>query len=314
MKTAFAPRASAILYSLLTSRADRRPFLVPANICPVVLLTFIKANRPFDLVDISRETLHMDLDVAESHLKTGRYGGLLYAHTYGDESTPSAFFAHVIQRDTSTLIIDDRCLCRPEIDANPARGAHVSLYSTGYAKIVDLGFGGYAYCADPVPYQSAHLPYDALARNALEQTYKQTVLRQQEYRYRDSNWLETDRPLPTWEEYMRQISDALLRSLAHRQAINKVYHHRLPAEITLPAAYQTWRFNILVHDKHRILQALFAAGLFASSHYASLVGIFASGDCPQAKKLSTQVINLFNDHHYTQEMAEEACRIILKSL
>jgi hypothetical protein len=60
-----APRASAILYNLLKSQDNTDPWLLPANICPIVPLTFFKAGVPFELVDISAENLHMDLEQAE---------------------------------------------------------------------------------------------------------------------------------------------------------------------------------------------------------------------------------------------------------
>jgi hypothetical protein len=54
MKLIQAPRASAILYNLLVGRADSRPWLLPANICPIVPITFLKAQVPFEFVDISQ--------------------------------------------------------------------------------------------------------------------------------------------------------------------------------------------------------------------------------------------------------------------
>ncbi len=88
-----APRASAILYNLLVRRADSRPWLLPANICPIVPITFLKARVPFEFVDISPATLHMDLMQAEERIKKRKFGGLLYAHTYGELSTPLDFFS-----------------------------------------------------------------------------------------------------------------------------------------------------------------------------------------------------------------------------
>ena len=76
-----APRASAILYHLLVSQEEKHPWLLPANICPIVPITFLKARIPFEFVDISAETLHMDLEQVEDSIKTRKYGGLLYAHT-----------------------------------------------------------------------------------------------------------------------------------------------------------------------------------------------------------------------------------------
>ena len=69
METVIAPRASTILYDLLVSMRDRRTFLLPANICSIVPLTFLKAGTPFEFVDISPETLHMDLEQVQTSLR-----------------------------------------------------------------------------------------------------------------------------------------------------------------------------------------------------------------------------------------------------
>ena len=110
-----APRASAILYNLLAGRVDSRPWLLPANICPIVPITFLKARVPFEFVDISSTTLHMDLEQAEGRIKSGKFGGLLYAHTYGELSTPLEFFSEIKTLDPDLLILDDRCLCVPDL-------------------------------------------------------------------------------------------------------------------------------------------------------------------------------------------------------
>lgn len=309
-----APRASAILYNLIKSRFDTRPWLLPANICPIVPITFLKANVSFKLVDISAQTLHMDLEQAEAQIRTRRFGGLLYAHTYGEASTPNDFFHQIKSEDESILIVDDRCLCRPEVQPDAENLADVQLYSTGYAKILDLGLGGFAFVSEGVPYRSVHLPFDPLAQDRIEGQYKQAIRDATAFAYEDCNWLQTDAVLPTWEEYRRQIEDGLTFSMSHRSKLNRIYASRIPQELQLPDAYQNWRFNIRVENKAQMLKAIFEAGLFASSHYASLAGIMVEGRCPQAEALHNAVINLFNDHHFDEAKAERACEVILENL
>ena len=115
-----APRASAILYNLLSSQASSRPWLLPANICPIVPITFFKARVPFEFVDISAETLHMDLEQAKALVTRRKYGGLLYSHTYGELSTPNEFFTNVKSIHPELLILDDRCLCIPDLEPDAA--------------------------------------------------------------------------------------------------------------------------------------------------------------------------------------------------
>lgn len=309
-----APRASAILYHLLVSQASPLPWLLPANICPIVPITFFKARVPFEYVDTSAKTLHMNLEQAEALIKKRKYGGILYAHTYGEASTPVEFFANVKSIDPELLIIDDRCLCIPDLDPDNNSLADVALYSTGYAKIVELNFGGYASMKENTPYRPVHLPFDSRAHDELEESYKEVVSQHARYIYHDTDWLETDTNLPAWYDYRNQIESGLSNSLRQRSMLNDVYTSHLPAEIQLPQAYQTWRFNIRVKNKKRIMDAIFSAKLFASSHYASLVGIMGEGHASQAEKLANEVINLFNDHHFSTEQSEQVCAIIMENL
>ncbi len=316
MRTILAPRASTILYNLLQGLASRKRFLLPANICPIVPITFFKAGIQVEFVDISAATLHMDMDEVEARLvrAPGSYGGVLYAHTYGDPSTPSSAFRGLSTRFPELLIIDDRCLCVPDLGPPESSEAQVTLYSTGYAKIVDIGLGGYAFLEDQVSYADRSLPFRESDLEAVEAGYKRCIDSGQSYSYEDSDWLQTELPLPTWPEYRRKVMEALQPSLDLRQRINAVYNSRIPPELQLPPEFQLWRFNLCLPDKRRLLEEIFAAGLFASSHYAALDGIMGSGGGQNARTLADQVINLFNDQHYSLDMAEKTAEIVSRSI
>jgi dTDP-4-amino-4,6-dideoxygalactose transaminase len=314
VRTLLAPRASAILYGLLRSRGDSRPWLLPANICPVVPLVFAKAGVPIELVDISPRDLHLELDQALERLTSGRFGGVLYAHTYGEPSTPRDFFAQAKQSRPDVMLVDDRCLCAPELDPDSSTFADVVLYSTGYAKQVDLGHGGYAFVQPSVAYTTIPLAYDAASYAALEQGYKSALSQRRPFEYRDSDWLETQGWQTSWREYRAQIAAGLAAARQQRARLQQVYAELLPAEIQLPAAYQEWRFNVRVTKQQELLQAIFAAGDFASAHYASLAGVMGPGVCPNAELLAGEVLNLFVDRYFTVERAERVARTILANL
>ena len=314
MKLAYEPRASTILYNLLVESSDHRPFLLPANICPIVPITFLKAGVPFTFVDISPVTLHIDLTDATNLLGTGRFGGLVYVHTYGEASTPDDFFASLKTADPTLLLIDDRCLCIPEFESDLPSQADVILYSTGNSKIADLDFGGYAFLRDEVAYRRHSIPFHPEDLEAVEKIYKRSITSRQRFIYRDCDWLETEADLPEWDVYRQHTEAARADALEQRRRINALYTECLPGEILLPAEYQTWRFNLQLPRRDETLAAIFKAGLFASAHYTSLAGILAPGACPNAEQFADQVINLFNDHHFTLEMAEKVCDIILKNM
>jgi hypothetical protein len=279
-------------------------------------LTFLKAEVPFEFVDISTKTLHLDLDAVRSQLRSrrGRYGGILYVHTYGDPFTPFQEFAEIKETDPDLFLIDDRCLCVPDLAPNASNVADAVVYSTGYAKLVDHGFGGYTFLQGNIVCRHHALPYEPQDLEALEASYKQALQSGQVYSYTDSCWLQTDAELPAWPEFADRVRDALKISLEQRQRINTVYDALIPAEIQLPATYQLWRYNIRVKNGAAMLRAIFEAGLFASAHYASLAGVFGLGAGSNASELADHVINLFNDHHYTLDMAERTAQIVLRSL
>lgn len=312
MRIVQAPRASAILYHVLTGQKEKDTWLLPANICPIVPITFLKAQVPFELVDISTETLHIDLQQVEDRIKQHKCGGLLYSHTYGEPSTPTDFFHRIKSLNPGLLIVDDRCLCIPEFEVQSP--ADVILYSTGYAKIVDLDFGGYAFIKNYVEYQPTKLPFNKDDQDEIEILYKRAVQERVRFVYQDMDWLETDGILPEWGDYRQRIESELKMSLDQHARLNEVYAFRLPLEVQLPQNYQLWRFNIRVKNKLAIMKAVFEAGLFASSHYASLAGIMvAEGQALQADTLANEVINLFNDYHFDTDKAMQICDLILEN-
>ncbi len=311
-KPILAPRASAILYNVLTSRADSRPWILPANICPIVPITFLKARVPFQFVDIG-DDLHADLNQTLDLIRARKFGGLLYAHTYGEESTPREFFSAAKESAPDLMIVDDRCLCIPNVMPLDTP-ADVTLYSTGYAKIVELDFGGYAFLRGDMTYKSASLPFTPEAHDEIEKQYKVAIQKRGKFVYHDSDWLQIDPPFPAWYDYSLQIEAKKKDSLARRAALNHIYEASLPKEIQLPPKYQTWRFNIRVKNKAKILKSIFDADLFASSHYASLAGIMAEGYAPRAESLAGEVINLFNDEHFDEDKARRVCDVILENL
>ena len=113
--------------------------------------------------------------------------------------------------------MDDRCLCIPKRSFEAHSPADVILFSTGYAKIVDLHSGGYALLRNGLTYQPANLPFNADHYVEIERTYKKAIQERVAFAYHDMNWLETDATLPRWDDYRLQIENGLNQSLARRE-------------------------------------------------------------------------------------------------
>lgn len=138
----YANRASAVLYGFLKSKSFKGPFLIPANVCPVVPLTMMKAGVDFEFVDID-ERHTMSESIALERISSGDSEGLLFVHSYGKKFDNEGFYQKLKSLNPNLCIIDDRCLCKPELEGTLSSNVDMELYSTGYAKYIELSYGGY---------------------------------------------------------------------------------------------------------------------------------------------------------------------------
>lgn len=302
---AFEQRACTVLFNLLRSYPEKGTFLLPANVCPIVPLVFFKAQRPFEFVDISLDTLCIDEQtVIERWAQPGnKPAGLLYVRTYGNILHQPDIFANVKSLSPDALIIDDRCLCPPVFGEVLDPNIDAALYSTGYAKFVDIGFGGYGVIKDGIPYQRLVSDFDPQTLGRVSDQYKIALATQTCFSYIDGDWLDMSPPEESWTTYQENVTQESARVAQVKRAINAIYSSQLPSQIQFPGVFQNWRFNIQVREKTAALEAIRRAGLFASGHYESLAGLFGPGNAPFARKLHRNVINLFNDRYFSPEKA-----------
>lgn len=272
MKLVTANRANKILYNFIKSNNVEGKILLPANVCESVVYTLRYAGVDCEFMDIQADNLCLDQSAVLQLAPSAAM--LLFVHTYGVEDEYHEFFAQVKEVNPNIIIVDDKCLCLPDLEVEETP-ADLVLYSTGTKKMVNLGGGAIGYIADQWEYDEVEVePNDYLT---------------------NEKWL-----LDTKQMYIKM--DAMI---SHKEKLNAIYRDMLPASIQLPAQYQHWRFNILTDKKDEILKALFAEGLFASNHYQSL-----SPACAIANNLHNYVVNLFNDQYYTKEQAIRTCEII----
>ena len=310
---AFETRASAVLFNLIRSHPAEGPFLLPANICPIVPMVFFKAKRQIEFIDIAPNTFCIDHDaLVDRWMKpNNKPAGIIYARTYCAIFDAADVFGRIKSLSPHALIVDDRCLCPPEFTGTLAPNTDVALYSTGHAKYVDVGFGGYGLVGDHVPYSRTEMTHSAGDLDAMIANYKNVLKKQEPFSYTDSAWLDTTYPKTTWTEYRAIIEHELIRIAAAKTLINSIYSDRLPAEIQFPKAFQSWRFNIQVRDKAAVLAAIHREGLFASGHYDSLAGLFGPGSAPFTQKVHQHVVNLFNDRYFSSEQATKLTDLLV---
>lgn len=311
---AFEQRACTVLFNLLKAHQLDGPFLLPSNACPVVPLTLFKAGRKFEFVDIAPGTLCMDpRQILERWTSTDRPtpAGLLYVRTYGAIFDASNLFRTVKELSPTALIVDDRCLCEPKFDEGVLPYVDATLYSTGYAKFVDIGFGGVGVLGTGVPYEQSRLSFKQADLQEMAINYKRSIDEQRSFVYEDCDWLCGEKPVHSWAEFNEVVSKERGRISDLKREVNSIYASGLPKSIQLPDEFQRWRFNIHVIDKGAVLDAIRKEGLFASGHYDSLDGVFGVGAGEYSRFVHRHVINLFNDRYFSVPLAERMIECLL---
>lgn len=316
MKTVWEQRASTILFNLISSLETPGLFLIPSNVCPVVAATLLKAGRGFELVDIDPQTHCLDERLLLSKLETNRrrYAGILFVHTYGSPRSFEPAFRAVKECAPHLLVVDDRCLCIPGFDDLEQTAADVLLYSTGYSKYAELGYGGYAFMRQGLRYRRTGRAFDAAAHETLVGAMREAQETGQAFLYLDSNWLDCTPPTGSFESYRSEVLARCDSVRTHKELLNRIYQESIPPEVQMGSGLHDWRFNILVPQKEKLLRSIFDAGLFASSHYPSLVGVFGTGEGKQAERLHSRVVNLFNNDRFSAVQAERVSVLVANHL
>jgi len=207
------------------------------------------------------------------------------------------------------LLIDDRCLAMPQFE-HSGGCADLELYSTGYAKFVDLGWGGFGHVAAGLHYERKPVTYVPQDHEHLVAQFRGLKECPGHFEYKDSDWLDASEVETSWQDFRAQVLVRVNASTAHRAAINECYRRCLPREHCLPEAFWNWRFHVWVAEPQTLLHLIFAAGLFASSHYENLIPTFGPGQAPNAALLGGHVVNLFNDFRFDLTRAEATANLV----
>ncbi|MFH1940566.1 MAG: hypothetical protein ABIL68_00580 [bacterium] len=312
----FGQRAMSILYNFLRSVRNDKPFLLPSNVCPIVPLAFLKAEKPFEFVDISLGDFCIDRRLVLERLngEPEKYGGILFVRSYGIESNVNPFFNQIKQIHQNILVIDDRCLCFPNFNPPSHPSIDLILFSTGYSKCIDIEFGGFGFINPKRAYEECETQFRQECLDDLTRQYKHAIQNRTPFFYLDSDWLNTSKPEMPFQEYRSWVESKIPSLKEQKRDLNSIYSENLPKEVQLDSKYQNWRFHIIVPKKTELLQKIFDEGLFASSHYASLDGIFSSTRSKSAEIVHESIVNLFNDQYFDEDRAMHMTKIINRHL
>jgi len=318
----FEARSSEILYNVLQSLVkdgilnESDIFLIPLNVCPIVPAIFLKAGVRFDFIDISLTTLCIDEDAILTRIrKEKNIKGVLFVKTYGTNYDASNLFKEIRTINHDIFLIDDSCLKEPDLKYDIDQSlSDLIIYSTGYSKYVDIGWGGFGFLKDSFKYHRNKILFKKDHLKQLTKNMQASVVNDADFHYVDNDWLGSDiYPYEGFNEYARHIKNVLPKIKKHKDSLNKIYKKELHDEIQIKEEFSNWRFSIIVDDKEKILKEIFRAGLFASSHYKDIGSMYShdfKGAKSNAQKFHSSVINLFNDFRFSDENAHKVSKLI----
>lgn len=273
-------RASAILYKFLQLHKDKGLFILPVNICPIVVEVVEKAGFAPLFVDIDKKSLCIDEAIVLEKLKVLNIKGILLNHTYGYNHDFSNIITEIIEI-RKLIIVEDKCLGLPDLSYN--ENVDLTLFSTGYAKIVELEIGG---------------GIGVLKNNYMEEYISNSIENEGDF----SKFFIID-----VDEYLELVKSKMQDSIDYREKIIKIYDEQL-IDYSINSKFNNWRYNIQLKDKEKVLKSIFDNGLFASTHYKPLSE--SIDEFPIAWHLYNHVINLFVDKYFDEEKAMKVAGII----
>jgi hypothetical protein len=314
MELIIATRANAILYWFLLEKSKQDDcFILPSNICPEVLLTFLKAGKKIRFADLDPVHFCLDPGGIEKILRNEPVKGILYNHTYGTLFTPFKELNNFKNQNPDILLIDDKCLCTPEF-TNEESVFDLTLFSTNSKKQTDLGFGGYAWVKGKI-FKTPKPDYSGGDFSKMKFLVKSDPVGINDWQnISNLNWLKAEILTSETTGYFNLIKKNISEVNDHKLKLSNIYKTKLQGINILNIEFQNWRFNFRTTLKGNLLNTIFSEGLFAGGHYKSLGTLIEKRAFRIAESLEKEVINLFIDKYYSAEQATRTCEVINQSI
>lgn len=306
-------RAAVILYKTFITLQKGSIVILPTNSCPIITLVILKAKLIPKFVDVDNDG---DVIINDLYEKINKYDVAVYIfiNTFGEnKKEKNKIFNYIKSISNKTIIIDDKCLCIPDL-IRPYGYQDIILYSTGYSKYIDFGYGGYAYINEKIKYHENVERNEKDNSTFLMNTLLRFALKKKGYQYKDCNWLMISDFKYSQHEYFDKIKSSIDIVNSHKKTINTIYNEIIPCEVQTNK--NTWRYTLNIENK--IAAELFhlinaTDEIFCSYHYPSLKNIFNNKYCTDEYN-HCRKLNLFNDQRYTEEKTIKTSKLIKKYL
>ena len=298
-------RATSIINDFIKTNNICGKFLIPANICPIIPLVFLKNNIKIKFIDINLKDLDMDKKLVLENVK--QFDGMLWNNSYGKEVDNSSFFKKCKTIKKQFFIIDDKCLSKPKLSFKKSISSDLELYSTGYSKYCDLSLGCYELSKKKIKFHPTI--YNKNLYDKIIKKFNYSINHKKIFSSKKNNWLESSNGIAI-KEYFLNIKEYKKKIKVHKKNINYIYNKILPNEIKIDNKLNNWRYNVLVSQRKILIKKIFKENLFASTHYYPSSKIFQNIKMKNSDYIGNNIVNLFNDLRFDEKMAKKTALII----
>lgn len=332
----FTGRGSTALYAILKSlNFSVRNILVPVNVCEIVIPVIQLAGFSPIFYDVNPDTGNSGLENIKASY-TGEEAVLLAVHNFGVPLEIDLISEWAKEKEI--FFIEDVCNALGSTWKNLPLGnwGDAAIYSFGYSKIVELGFGGGLTVRESGLRQkvkeliSYFDLYSGLHKEAdHEFQSKLRILRKDPGNQKPEIYRKLYENYGKFliyrldEQSVNLIKDALVdldtilfsrhqKAMMYKKGIisSKILHiQEVPGQIF-------WRYNILLEPQRRdeLLKLLIDNTIWASKWYPPVNQLFfeqnESGSYPGAEQFSKRVINLFVDERFSMEEVKRTISLI----
>lgn len=161
----------------------------------------------------------------------------------------------------------------------------------------------------PSEYAPETMHFQMSAHEELVSKFRKVLEEHCDFDCPETPWLDTRDPEMPLEQFRHLVEARVEESARHRECLNSIYAEQLEAWAA-PAECRDWRFTLFCDCQQELIRAIFAAGHFASAHFASLAPMFGPGDVPVADSCGKRVVNLFNDFRYDLDRSSQLATLV----
>ena len=307
----YVGRGATAIYLVLKQKLCNKEVILPANICYAAVYPVLYSQNIPVFIDIDINTGNMKYEDIIKRI-TPNTGAIIYPYMYGNVDLNILRLKEYCKVHNIILIEDCASAMGATINGAPVGSiGDYSIFSTGHAKILDVGNGGLLLADEPIDnindmYYNLNLYNEDISNSidSFSKTYR--VLRNENNLEKQIEFFKKD-----YEElFIYKIDENIVSNIKDKMEelpaiinnrkekynmflnmINKSEHFKV---LELNDESVPWRFSLIINDvikRRELIKKILEANLFISDWYPNIGKIFTDDIFPNADYMEERIVN-----------------------